>query len=161
MTAGAKVASGLDLSVFTPYRIVVLGRAMSQQLGAAYAGESLTIPEWRVLAVISQAPSVAARDVVAGTPMDKMAVSRAVASLEDKGLIERSPVADRRVSALCLSVEGRAVFERVAAIALDYEATLFGAFGEAERGAFFNGLSKLESAAKSAASADDKAQAAE
>ncbi|MFZ5618214.1 MAG: MarR family winged helix-turn-helix transcriptional regulator, partial [Pseudomonadota bacterium] len=102
MSDDAAAERRLDLSEFVPYRIVVLGRAMSEALGAAYAGEGLSIPEWRVLAVVSQAPTIAARDVVARTPMDKMAVSRAVASLESKGLIARSPAADRRVSALKL-----------------------------------------------------------
>lgn len=145
--SGEPAAPGLDLSIFTPYRIVVLGRRMSEALGAAYAGEGLTIPEWRVLAVVSQASSVAARDVVARTPMDKMAVSRAVASLEAKGLIARAAVADRRVSALELSERGRLVFDRVSAIALDYEAEILRGMSETERRAFFDGLARLESAA--------------
>jgi DNA-binding MarR family transcriptional regulator len=149
----------LDLAAFAPYRLVVLGRAMSEQLGAAYAVEGLTIPEWRVLAVVSQAPQVAARDVVSKTPMDKMAVSRAVASLESKGLILRAPTADRRVSALKLSAKGRAVFERAAAIALAYEKSILGSLREAERRAFFDGLEKLEAAVRAAA--EQTAQAAE
>lgn len=144
MTDDAAGGRSLDLADFTPYRIAVLARAMSEQLGAAYENEGLSIPEWRVLAVISQAPSVAARDVVARTPMDKMAVSRAVASLEAKGLIARRPAADRRVSALALSARGRAVFSRVSAIALDYEAALFGGLEPSERRAFYDCLAKLE-----------------
>jgi DNA-binding MarR family transcriptional regulator len=151
----------LDLADFTPYRIAVLGRAMSEQLGAAYEDEGLTIPEWRVLAVVSQAPSVAARDVVARTPMDKMAVSRAVASLEAKGLIARSPAADRRVSALELSEAGRAVFSRVSVIALDYEAALFSGLAPAERKAFYECLAKLELSVASSGSGKREARAAE
>ena len=154
MSDGGGDARRLDLGVFAPYRIVVLARAMSEQLGAAYAGEGVSIPEWRVLAVVSQAASVAARDVVSRTPMDKMAVSRAVASLEEKGLIAREPAADRRVSALTLSPKGRAVFERIAAIALDYEAALLGALGEEERRGFFGGLARLESAVTADAAMD-------
>jgi DNA-binding MarR family transcriptional regulator len=161
MTESGAAGSGLDLSVFTPYRIVVLGRMMSEQLGEAYSGEDLTIPEWRVLAVIGQKESVAARDVVARTPMDKMAVSRAVASLEAKGLIARGPAADRRVSALKLSPKGKNVCDRVSAIALAYEAALFTAMSASEREAFFAGLSKLESAAASSGAARDEPQAAE
>jgi DNA-binding MarR family transcriptional regulator len=144
MTNDAAGGRSLDLADFTPYRIAVLAKAMSEQLGAAYESEGLTIPEWRVLAVVSQAPSVAARDVVARTPMDKMAVSRAVASLEAKGLIVRGPAADRRVSALALSDNGRAVFNRVSSIALDYEAALFGGLAPGERRAFYACLAKLE-----------------
>ena len=138
--------AALDLAAFTPYRVAVLGRAMSERLGAAYASEGLTIPEWRVLAVVSQAPSLAARDVVARTPMDKMAVSRAVASLETKGLVQRAPAADRRVAEIRLSADGRRLFDRVSRIALDYEASLFSTLTPAERAGFFDGLAKLERA---------------
>lgn len=149
-----------DLAVFAPYRIAVLGREISERLGAAYANEGLTIPEWRVLAVVAQAPSVAARDVVAKTPMDKMAVSRSVGSLESKGLIARAPTTDRRVSSLSLTRRGRAVFDRVADIALAYEAALLSRLTEEERTAFFKGLHRLEAAVGSR-STEEAARAAE
>lgn len=149
MTPSAAAGQRLDLSVFTPYRIALLGRLMSEQLGAAYSNEDLTIPEWRVLAVISQQDAVAQRDVVTRTPMDKMAVSRAVASLEAKKLILRERTEDRRVSALKLSAKGESVFDRVSTIALAYEKALLGAMPENEREALFAGLARLESAIES------------
>ncbi|MEK7266331.1 MAG: MarR family winged helix-turn-helix transcriptional regulator [Pseudomonadota bacterium] len=161
MTVSASAGKGLDLSVFTPYRIAFLGRLMSEELGAAYSDEDLTIPEWRVLAVISQQETVAARDVVARTPMDKMAVSRAVSSLQTKKLILRERTKDRRVSALKLSPKGKSVFERVSAIALDYEQALLGAMPQTEREAFFAGLARLESAIESSREKKSRARAAE
>ena len=161
MTSGGAESGGLDLSVFTPYRIAVLGRKMSEQLGVAYSNEGLTIPEWRVLAVISQQDAVAARDVVARTPMDKMAVSRAVASLEAKKLILRERAEDRRVAALKLSPKGKDVFERVSAIALSYERALLGARSGEERRALAAALERLESAVKSAAELKSAKRAAE
>lgn len=152
---------GLDLSVFAPYRVAVIARAMSEQLGAAYAGEDVTIPEWRVLAVIGQEDAIAARDVVAQTPMDKMAVSRAVASLESKELIIREPSADKRVLNLRLSPKGKGVCERISALALSYESRIFGELSPEERDAFFSGLSKLESAVRSAGENFDPVRAAE
>jgi DNA-binding MarR family transcriptional regulator len=104
----------------------------------------LTIPEWRVLAVVSQAPAMAARDVVALTPMDKMAVSRAVSSLETKQLIARSPGEDRRVSELRLSERGHQVFERIARIAQEYEARALSGLSADERTALFDALAKIE-----------------
>ena len=149
MNDGDRRKCGLDLAVFAPYRVAVVARAMSEQLGAAYAGEDVTIPEWRVLAVIGQDETIAARDVVAQTPMDKMAVSRAVASLEGKDLIIREPSADKRVLTLRLSSKGKIVCERISALALAYETSIFGELSEEERKAFFAGLSKLESAVRS------------
>lgn len=134
----------LRLAEFTPYRIVALGRRLSEELGDAYRNEGLTIPEWRVIAAVAQAPSVAARDVVAMTPMDKMAVSRAVTALEEKGLIERQTAEDRRVAALRLTANGETVYQRVAAIALRYEDRLLRRLSPADRKAFLDGLEALE-----------------
>lgn len=133
------------LDEFAPYRIVALGHAISGRLAQAYRDENLTIPEWRVLAVISQAREVAARDVVSRTPMDKMTVSRAVASLEAKGFVARAvSETDRRVSMLSLSKEGRVLFDRVAALALDFEDELMATLEPEEAAAFRMVLEKLE-----------------
>ena len=133
------------LDDFAPYRIVALGHAISGRLAQAYRDENLTIPEWRVLAVISQAREVAARDVVGRTPMDKMTVSRAVASLEAKGFVARAvSETDRRVSMLSLSKEGRVLFDRVAALALDFEDELMATLEPEEAAAFRAVLEKLE-----------------
>ncbi len=135
----------LILDRFAPYRIVALGHAISGRLSHVYANENITIPEWRVLAVISQADSLAARDVVGRTPMDKMTVSRAVASLETKDLVLRTPDhQDRRVNMLSLSVAGRALFDRVATLALEFEDELLAALSPSEQAAFESALSKLE-----------------
>jgi len=134
----------LRLADFTPYRIVALGRRLSEELGAAYRNEGVTIPEWRVLAAIAQAPVIAARDVALVTPMDKMAVSRAVLSLEAKKLIERERTGDRRVSSLRLTDEGEIVYQRVAAIALRYEEQLLERLSPPDRRAFLEGLGALE-----------------
>lgn len=135
----------LILGRFAPYRIVALGHAISGRLARAYAGENLTIPEWRVLAVVAQADALAARDVVGKTPMDKMTVSRAVASLEGKGVIVRlQSEADRRVNMLSLSKSGRALFDRVAVLALGFEDELLAGLSADERAAFDQLLTKLE-----------------
>lgn len=138
---------GFVLARFAPYRVVALGRAMSRQLAQAYADEDITIPEWRVLATLGQADAIAARDVVAMTPMDKMAVSRAVASLETKGYVRRrADPNDKRVVKVSLTEAGRRLFERIAALALDYEARALSSLTEEERAAFDALLAKLERA---------------
>ena len=134
----------LVLNRFTPYRIVALGHAMGDRLRRAYADENVTINEWRVLAVIAQADAVAARDVVALTPMDKMTVSRAVASLEAKGIAERSVNArDRRVNMVSLTTRGRALFSRISTLALAYEDEIMGVLTSEERDGLDRILAKL------------------
>ncbi|MBY0423067.1 MAG: MarR family transcriptional regulator [Parvularculaceae bacterium] len=139
--------SAFVLSEFLPYRIVSLGDRLSRALGGAYADEGVSIPEWRVLAVISQQPRMAARDVVAMTPLDKMAVSRAVAALEEKGLVRRTEDPDdRRVAILSLSPEGRVVFNRIAALALDFERRLLDDLSVDEQKRLRAALAQLEAA---------------
>lgn len=141
--------AGLVLANFIPYRIVLLGHIISRALSRVYENEKLTIPEWRVLAVVSQAESTAARDVARLTPMDKMAVSRAVASLESKGLVIRKPDArDRRVFSLSLSAEGAALFRRIAGLATAFERSLLDSFDEKEQKMLRSFLERLESNAR-------------
>ncbi|WP_425407988.1 MarR family winged helix-turn-helix transcriptional regulator [Hyphococcus sp.] len=135
----------LVLENFAPYRIVALGHAISGRLARAYADENITIPEWRVLAVVAQAERLAARDVVKRTPMDKMTVSRAVASLEAKSFVIRAVSdTDRRVSMLSLSPNGRALFDRIAALALEFEDALMASLEPEEAALFHLVLQKLE-----------------
>lgn len=141
-------APALILDQFTPYRIVALGHALSERLAQVYGDENITIPEWRVLAVIAQAREIAARDVVALTPMDKMTVSRAIASLEGKGYATRAVSArDSRVKTVSLTKAGRVLFERIAALALSFEDRLTDGLSPDERRIFLVLLKKLESAA--------------
>ena len=61
--------------------------------------------------------------------MSKVKVSRAAASLEARGLISRSPNAeDMREAFLVLTPAGRAVFDEIVPLALDYVARLTAPF---------------------------------
>ena len=135
MTDGSGDSRRLRLSDFLPYQLAVLADGASRLLADAYAEQAkLTIPEWRVLAMISELDPAAARDVVARTPMDKMTVSRAVVSLESKGLISRAPSeTDRRSSLLRLTSDGAVRFARVAELALEQETRMLAVLTEAEK----------------------------
>jgi DNA-binding MarR family transcriptional regulator len=145
MTSHGANAAEFSLAEFLPYRIVALGRRISKELSYAYEHENLTIPEWRVLAVLGEERSMAARDVAARTPMDKMAVSRAVASLEAKGMLERgrSP-GDRRVRSLALSEKGAALYARIAPLAAQFQRQLLAALGEERARALQDSLDRIE-----------------
>ena len=137
------------LADFLPYRVVALGQAMGQGLARQYAEEfGLGIPEWRTLALIGQHSQVTAARVVAETPMDKATVSRAVASLAERGLVDRVPhTEDRRATVLALSDEGVRVFAAVSERAIGYEAELLAALSDEERRQLDALLRKLAGAA--------------
>ena len=72
----------LHLDRFLPYRLSVLSNTVSSAIAAAYfVNFGLTIPEWRVMAILAANPGLSAAEVTARTAMDKVAVSRAVAAL--------------------------------------------------------------------------------
>ncbi len=118
----------LELEHFLPYRLSVLSNRISQAIARIYAERfDLSITEWRLMAVMGRYPDLTAAQLVERTAMDKVAVSRAVARLMDSGRVIRTQCTqDRRRAPLRLSVEGQAVYEKVAPLALEYERSLIG-----------------------------------
>jgi DNA-binding MarR family transcriptional regulator len=128
----------LELEKFLPYRLSVLAQLVSESLHDLYAGPfDLTVTQWRVTAALGRFAPLTASEVGARIVMDKVAVSRAVAGLMKRGLIERATdKVDRRRASLKLSTKGRAMHARIVPIALDYEAHLYEALSVEERRAF-------------------------
>lgn len=127
----------LDLEHFLPYRLSVLSNRISQDIARLYADRfGLGVTEWRVLAVLGRYPGLSASELAERTAMDKVAVSRAVASLLSDGRITRDTHgADRRRSVLELSDEGHRVYAEVAPAALAYERRLLANFAAEDRAA--------------------------
>ena len=122
-TGSTQIADRLHLDRFVPYRLAVLTNIVSMSIAHAYEREfGLTIPEWRVLAVLARYPNLSAIEVAERTAMDKVAVSRAVQSLlAARRLVRGYDKGDRRRSILRLSAAGKSVYTRVAPLALGYE----------------------------------------
>lgn len=127
-------ADRLCLEDFLPYRLSILSNTISGSIAASYAQKfGLTIPEWRVMAVLGRHPGLSAIEVGERTLMDKVAVSRAVARLLKNGrLVRQFADRDRRRSILNLSEDGKNVHAKVAALALNYERDLLKGLTEDE-----------------------------
>ncbi len=140
---------------FTPYRLSVLTNVISFSIAQTYAREfGLTIPEWRVMAVLARYPELPATAVAERTAMDKVAVSRAVASLlAAKRLMRTSDADDKRRALLRLSTAGEAIYRRVAPLALAYEHALLAALDAQEQRTLDVLLDKLTSRAHALADA--------
>jgi DNA-binding MarR family transcriptional regulator len=135
----------LDLEHFLPYRLSVLSNRISQDIARLYAQRfALGITEWRVLAVLGRHSGLSAREVAERTAMDKVAVSRAIASLQAAGRIERETHGDdRRRSMLRLSAAGEAIYAEVAPLALDYQRRLLDGLDPDERAALDRLLTRM------------------
>ena len=136
----------LDLEHFLPYRLSVLSNTVSSALAGAYARRfGLTIPQWRVVAVLARSPGLSAAGVAERTAMDKVAVSRAVTGLARSGRVRRVLAAnDRRRSVLTLTARGRAVYRQIVPLARAYERRLLGELSQAEQAQFALLLGRLQ-----------------
>jgi DNA-binding MarR family transcriptional regulator len=136
----------LNLDTFLPYRLSVLSNRVSDAIARQYSQRfDLSIPEWRVIAVLGQTPNLSARDVARRTAMDKVQVSRAVTSLVASRRVARSEDDDdARVSRLSLTARGRAIYDEVAPLALRLESLLLSSLSAQERNTFENLMHKLD-----------------
>jgi DNA-binding MarR family transcriptional regulator len=128
----------LILEEFLPYRLSVLSHTISTTIAKAYEKQfGISIPEWRVIAILGRFPGLSAVEVADRTMMDKVAVSRAVSKLIETGRIDREFAdADRRRSILNLSDEGRRVHNEVAPLALAFERELLHGIDAGDLGVF-------------------------
>ena len=133
--SGSAEPEPLDLETFLPYRLSVLSERISNAIARVYAKRfALSIPEWRLIAVLGRFGPLSANGVACRTYMDKVRVSRAVQRLLERGLIERATdAADRRRSILRLSPEGAAIRAEVAPLALDIERRLMAVLSPEDR----------------------------
>ncbi len=124
----------LRLEDFLPYRLAVLSSTVSTTVARAYDKRfGVSIPEWRVIAVLGRFPGLSAVEVAERTLMDKVAVSRAVTKLIKNGRIDREfDDTDKRRSILNLSEDGKKLHDEIAELALQFERDLLLGFSEDE-----------------------------
>ena len=136
----------LVLDDFIPYRLSVTSNLVSDLIARAYESLfGLTIPEWRLTAVIAETGGITQQAIGARTLMDKVTVSRAAIALVGRGLLaRRDNPEDRRSHLLELTDDGRSLYAAVAPKALDLERRLFAAFDPAEVAQFVAMLRRIE-----------------
>ena len=149
-TPAARARDQLHLEQFIPYRLSVLTNIVSMSIADAYEREfGLSIPQWRVIAVLARYPQLSAIEVAERTAMDKVAVSRAVQGLlSSRRLVRSYDRGDRRRSMLRLSAAGEAVYMKVAPLALQYEKRLLDALSPSDQRALSRLLGRLMDRAK-------------
>ncbi len=144
----------LKLEEFLPYRLNVAASLVSQALSRIYAERyGIGVPEWRVLVTLGQFGVMTGKAIGAHSHMHKTKVSRAVAILEMRKLLaRRANRSDLRESFLALTPAGRAMYDDLAPIALDFARRLVEVIDPADRPAFERAVARLtERSAKLAA----------
>lgn len=120
-----------DLEGFLPYRLAVASSQVSREFAVLYRQQfGITVPQWRILAHLSQTGEVSVRDIHERVDMDKSKVSRAAAKLESSGYVEKlvNPQ-DRRLVRLSLTAQGRALMQRIEPVALEFQKRLLERLG--------------------------------
>ena len=113
----------LELSRFLPYQLSVVSNLVSKAFARRYeTAFGLSIPEWRVMAVLGRYAPASSQDICVRTAMDKAKVSRAVSRLVAAGtLTRRDNPADQRQNLLALSRKGRGIYRQIVPLALAAE----------------------------------------
>lgn len=125
----------LVLQDYLPYRLSALAEVVSGVFAKRYEERfGLSIPEWRVMAVVGEGPPQSTQQVIDRTGMDRVRVSRAVIRLADKGLLQRHPhPSDQRAQMLSLLPGGREIHGRIVPLAHDMQVRLASVLSDGER----------------------------
>ena len=135
----------IKLEQFLPYRLNVVASLVSQALSRIYSDRyGIGVPEWRVLVTLGQYGLMTGKSIGAHSHMHKTKVSRAVALLEDRKLVtRRANRADLREAFLTLTPAGRAMYDDLVPIALDFANRLSDSVDPADRAAFDRAIDRL------------------
>jgi DNA-binding MarR family transcriptional regulator len=133
------------LEDFLPYKLSVAANRVSRLFARRYSeAYGLTIPEWRVLAMVGRFGTLSPSAVGEWTAMDKVKVSRAAASLVERGLLKQTQdPKDGRGRLLRLTRKGGAVHRGVVPLACELEEQLSGGMSRTEWAGLLRALDKL------------------
>jgi DNA-binding MarR family transcriptional regulator len=138
------------LEDFLPYRLSVAANRVSRLFARRYSeAYGLSIPEWRVLAMIGRFGTLSPSAVGEWTAMDKVKVSRAAANLVARGLLRQMhDPKDGRGRLLHLTRKGAAVHQGVVPLACELEEQLAEGMSRAEWNSLLKALEKLSAHAQ-------------
>ncbi len=129
--AAAWTIGGRD---FLPYRITLLAKLLDRcTMRLLSASSGLTVAEWRVLAQLVRSSPLSVRQLAEQAWVDRAEVSRAAASLEKRGCIERrANPRDKRSPLLYCTPEGLALAEQIIPSRVEFHASLTGLLDPAQ-----------------------------
>ncbi len=124
-----------DLDAFLPYRLAKLASRVSRGFSQEYSTSfGLSIPEWRVMAHLSQSDTVSVRELHLKADLEKSKASRAAARLQAAGLVvKKTSETDRRLIELSLTPRGEEMIGKLRPLALSYEADVLSALSPEDR----------------------------
>ncbi|MEO6214526.1 MAG: MarR family transcriptional regulator [Sphingomonas sp.] len=128
-----------------PYRILLLGK-MIDRVTAQHVRDTakLSLAEWRVLTHVEMMGKCSAAEVASAAYSDRAEVSRAVGSLEERGLVQREAnPRNRKSSLVSLTDEGKAVHAAIRGERGKFYEQWLKDLSDADRSALNDGLDKM------------------
>lgn len=135
-----------DLNQHLTYRIARLQAKLSAQASELLKDHlSLSLSEWRALAVLYNPEVETQKDVLLAMGLDKGQISRTIKRLEEKGLIQTDKsTADKRLRKISLTPSGVDTVDKMFPIMMQRQAHLQNGFTSEELKQLFNFLNRLE-----------------
>lgn len=122
-----------DLTTYLPYLLNRAGFAASAAFADALAEASLTVPGWRVLAVLLQVERVRVGELAERTSIEFSTLSRLIDALGRRGLVARRPAKDdARAVHVTLTARGRAIARQLLPKAVALEGRMSAGMSSAE-----------------------------
>ncbi|MGB1213505.1 MAG: MarR family winged helix-turn-helix transcriptional regulator [Pikeienuella sp.] len=137
--------TSFNLDDFLPYQLAAAAERVSADFAVTYRAQfGLSIPEWRILAHLSQNDALSVRDLHQRAGLEKSKASRAAARLEASGLVEKKAGSvDKRLIELTLTAEGTAALTKLIPIARAFEDDIIASLTDQEQSALRSALQKL------------------
>lgn len=146
-------ATTLNVEDFLTFRITRLSNALRTGLTKRYLEEfELSLPEWRLLALIARFAPMRFSEVTSRSSMDKGQVSRTLREMSKKGFVKMKAIrtpGSRAAEALAAPVmvsitpKGKALYASVLPVARRRQAEILMTLSESERVALYATLDKL------------------
>jgi DNA-binding MarR family transcriptional regulator len=145
-TPAPETPSGdFQLDDFLPYRLSVAANRVSRMFARRFAEMfGLSIPEWRVLAILGRVGTASPSAVGEMAAMDKVKVSRAAASLVARGLLRQTQDPDDgRARILRLTRKGTSAYHGAVPLARQMEGEISAGLSRAEWATLHKALNRL------------------
>ncbi|MBV7407861.1 MarR family winged helix-turn-helix transcriptional regulator [Maritimibacter sp. DP1N21-5] len=123
----------LDLETYVPFLLSVAAAAWTRTTSAEYRAHfGLGITDWRVISMLNIEPKITANRICQVIHMDKAAVSRALHTLSEAGIVAfDAPKQNPRNRTWWLTDKGRGLHADILGVALEHEAKMMaGVAGE-------------------------------
>lgn len=145
-TAGRRLPPGaIDLDAYAPAYFTWIANKLSSGASRAYLTTfDVGIEVWRLLVLLAIEPALSASQMCEVIGMDKASVSRALRTMQARGLITIGLDADDgRLRVARITAKGRKLHDQIAGLALERQAALLSVLDDGERATLIRLLHKL------------------